>query len=127
MVTVSINGSDATIDEASDLQRLVFGRTHQYLDVELSGSDNGPFLTALINGPDGWLMYMRESGDTGFHSVNPDYEGNPEAKIDFVLGNGQKDQYPASWVLPRDIVVAVLKEFWLEPRKSAMVQWAAAT
>ena len=50
-----------------------------------------------INGDFGWLMYLRGNGDPGFSSRNPNYDGPPDAQIDYELSNGQRDLYPASW------------------------------
>jgi hypothetical protein len=74
----------------------------------------GPYqqsLCALINGDVGWLMYLREPGDAGFSSRNPNYNGPEDAFIDYVLSNGQRDQYPASWALPLSIVMRAIEQF----------------
>ena len=55
---------------------------------------DGQFMCALINGKLGWLMYLRESGDAGFSSRNPRYDGPPDAELDYFLSNGQRDEYP---------------------------------
>jgi hypothetical protein len=56
-------------------------------------SPDGQALCALINGDRGWLMYLREEGDSGFSSRNPDYDGPAEAQIEYRLSNGQHDLY----------------------------------
>ena len=50
-------------------------------------------MMALINGDWGWLMYLREEGDSGFSSRNPDYIGTDDdgKMMDFLLSNGQLD------------------------------------
>jgi hypothetical protein len=55
-----------------------------WIDVE-----DGPALCALFNGGIGWLMYMRESGDAGFSSRNPEYQGKADAVLEYRLSNGQ--------------------------------------
>jgi hypothetical protein len=122
---VSINGQDVKVSQAGDLRRLILQGNDRYHDVEMSASESGPFLTALINGPVGWLMYMAEPGDAGFHSVNRDYSGNPNASIAFILANGQKDRYPASWVLPAETITAAIEEFWVRPQMSEEIDWEA--
>jgi hypothetical protein len=44
-----------------------------------SPDPEGPILCALINGELGWLMYLREEGDSGFSSRNPNYDGPADA------------------------------------------------
>ncbi len=38
---------------------------------------DGQAMCALINDDFGWLMYLRENGDAGFSSRNPDSPGRP--------------------------------------------------
>ena len=70
-------------------------------------------MMALINGDWGWLMYLREEGDSGFSSRNPDYTGTDDdgKTMDFLLSNGQLDYYPLSYVLPVEQVMKALSYF----------------
>src|SRR4051794_32258296 len=86
-------------------------------------SPDGQSLCALINGDLGWLMYLREEGDSGFSSRNPDYDGPPEALIEYRLSNGQHDLYPASWALSIAEVRRALEYFEREHRKPPFVNW----
>jgi hypothetical protein len=56
-------------------------------------------------------MYLRENGDAGFHSVNETYSGDEEDVIDYILDNGQRDEYPVSWALPLSDIDAALRHF----------------
>jgi hypothetical protein len=74
--------------------------------------DDERAMMALINGDWGWLMYLREEGDSGFSSRNADYTGSDDGKmIDFLLSNGQLDYYPISYVLPVEQVMKALAYF----------------
>ena len=84
---------------------------------------DGQSLCALIHGDRGWLMYLREEGDSGFSSRNPDYDGPPDAQIEYCLGNGQHDWYPASWALPIAEVRRALSYFEREHRRPSFVVW----
>jgi hypothetical protein len=86
-------------------------------------SPDGQALCALINGDRGWLMYLREEGDSGFSSRNPDYDGPPDAQIEYRLNNGQHDLYPASWALPIAEVRRALEYFEREHRRPPFVVW----
>ena len=72
---------------------------------------NGQCMCALINGNVGWLMYLREAGDPGFSSRNPEYSGPEDKTIEYRLNNGQSDEYPASWAYPIEAVESALKFF----------------
>lgn len=84
---------------------------------------DGQALCALINGDRGWLMYLREEGDAGFSSCNPEYDGPPGAEIEYYLSNGQRDVYPASWALPIAEVRRALEYFERERRRPPCVVW----
>jgi len=86
-------------------------------------SPDGQFLCALINGDRGWLMYLRESGDSGFSSRNPNYTGPPHEEIEYELSNGQHDFYPASWALPIAEVRRAVDFFQREHRQPPFINW----
>jgi|RhiMethySRZTD1v2_1073278.scaffolds.fasta_scaffold1694974_2 hypothetical protein len=86
-------------------------------------SADGQILGALINGDLGWLMYLRQSGDAGFSSRNPSYAGPPDAVIEYYLGNGQRDEYPATWALPVIDVMHALKYFREHNAPPPFVTW----
>lgn len=75
--------------------------------------DDERTMMALINGDWGWLMYLREEGNSGFSSRNPDYTGTDKdgKMMDFLLSNGQLDYYPLSYVLPVAQVTKALTYF----------------
>jgi hypothetical protein len=85
--------------------------------------DDGQAMCALINGDRGWLTYQREIGDEGFHSVNPAYDGPPDAAIDYRLDNGQMDEYPAAWAVPLADIERALAFFRREQRPPGFINW----
>jgi hypothetical protein len=94
----------------------------QYQEVWIEGPD-GQSMCALINGNMGWLMYLRSKGDPGFSSRNPDYRGAESATIDYVLSNGQRDQYPALLALPIEVVNRALAHFRQRGTPPQFVFW----
>jgi Immunity protein Imm1 len=94
----------------------------RYREVWVDASD-GQALCALINGDVGWLMYLRRKGDPGFSSRNPEYAGPGNATIDYILSNGQRDEYPASWALPILEVERALEYFRDHNRPAPFVTW----
>jgi len=63
-------------------------RASSYWEVWIEAT-RGQAMCALINGKQGWLMYLREGGDAGFSSRNPKYAGEAEARIEYLLDNRQ--------------------------------------
>jgi hypothetical protein len=86
-------------------------------------SEDGQSLCALINGDRGFLMYLREEGDTGFTSRNPDYVGASDATLKYVLSNGQEDEYPLLWALPLDVIERALQYFKTSGMMPEFIQW----
>ena len=82
-------------------------------------------MMALINGDWGWLMYLREEGDSGFSSRNPDYIGTDDdgKMMDFLLSNGQLDHYPLSYVLPVEQVMKALTYFEKHHELPEFITW----
>ena len=94
----------------------------RYREVWLESPD-GQSLCALINSNLGWLMYLRESGDAGFSSRNPNYSGPADATIEYRLNNGQQDEYPASWALPVVEIERALNFFQKELKPPTFIYW----
>jgi hypothetical protein len=85
-------------------------RKSQYAEVWIDHG-NFPIMCALINGDRGWLMFLRYDGDGGFSSRASDYLGPKDAVADYMLSNGQRDEYPVSWTLPVDSIYRALECF----------------
>ncbi len=94
----------------------------QYQEIWIEKPD-GQSMCALINGDIGWLMYLRHNRDAGFTSRNPDFFGLESATIDYVLSNGQKDEYPACWALSVSIIKRALNFFEKEGRPPNFILW----
>jgi hypothetical protein len=95
-------------------QQLERVRQQQFSEVWLDIGDEGPALAMLVNGPHAWLMYLRDrQGDPGFSSRNPHYIGSAQATMQFLLSNGEMDEYPVAWTLPLEEAFAAFEYFLL--------------
>ena len=86
-------------------------------------SSSGKLLCALINGERGWLMFLREAGDAGFSSRNPDYKGDPKEMVEYRLNNGQVDEYPRAWAYPVQIIEQAITYFRETDSPPQFIQW----
>ena len=68
-------------------------------------------------------MYLRENGDAGFSSQNPNYSGPADATIEYRLSNGQQDEYPASWALSVAEIERALNFFQKEHKPPTFIHW----
>ena len=120
-----INGREGEVASVADVRPYWDAvRQQQFSEVWLRAADEGPALAMLVNEQDAWLMYLGQDEDIGFSSRNPEYAGPPDAHLDFVLGNGQRDDYPAAWVLPLEHALAAC-EYFLRTRggRSPAIVW----
>lgn len=80
-------------------------------------------ICALISGGRGWLMFQRGPDDAGLSSRNPAYDGPADAQIAYTLSNGQRDQYPASWAYPAEVVERALDHFRHTAEAAPFIVW----
>ncbi len=86
-------------------------------------SPDGRILSALINGELGWLMYLRESGDAGFSSRNPEYVGSAAEMVQYQLDNGQIDEYPRAWAYPVEVIDRAIEYFSRTGKPPTFIEW----
>jgi len=83
---------------------------------------DGQRICLLLNGDRGFLMYLRHAdGDCGFSTRNP--YCNDDGKIDYILENGQGDEYPAKWAYPLPVLSEALQEFLQTGKIPSRVSW----
>ena len=108
-----------TIDQ---LREYLGARSKRFLELWVHKAD-GQALCALINDQRGWLMYLREDGDAGFSSRDPEGRDSANAMIEYVLDNGQHDSYPASWALPVSEIERAFEFFILNSQPADWILW----
>jgi Immunity protein Imm1 len=121
---LSVNSYDTQVATVAALRREVVPfASEQFREIWLE-VEEGPALCTLLNGNLGWLMYLREDGDAGFSSRNPAFEGSKSSVIRNRLSNGQHDEYPESWALPKEEIIRALEYFIEhEGRRAPFVNW----
>jgi hypothetical protein len=94
-----------------------------FREIWLEAPDGG-ILGALINTEvGGWLIYLREPGDAGFSSRNPDYSGPPHEQVEYRLSNGQVDHYPRAWAYPVATIERALDHFRATGTPPTFIRW----
>jgi len=119
-----------TITESAELperlcqlhQVLSEARTSQFVELVVDFGDF-PSLFALLNGDRGWLMCIRYDGDAGFSSRNPAYVGTQNDTINYILSNGQQDEYPACFTYSRSKVFEALEYFAANKATPSWITW----
>lgn len=92
----------------------------QYKEIWLEGPTKQS-ICALINGNIGWLMYLRFEGDAGLSSRN--LSENSKENVEFILSNGQCDEYPKNWTYPLEILKEALFSFIDNGELPKQIEW----
>jgi len=123
LLDVSINNYRAKIATICDLRhQLAHHADEPYREIWINCA-KGPALSALLNGAVGFLIYLRESGDAGFTSRNPDYAGESNAVLEYQLANGQRDEFPAHWAVPESAISEALEYFVVHRQPTPFLLW----
>ncbi len=121
-----INKQETAIETAEDMERACEAmRQRQFSEVWIEASDDGPSLMMLVNGWRALLTYLpNHEGSPGYTSRSPSYAGALDAQIEFLLANGQMDEYPAQWTLPLSFGCAVCRDFIVrQGARSPLITW----
>jgi len=95
----------------------------QFCEVWLYAESGWPAICALVNGSSAWLMFLREEGDSGFSTRNPNYAGPADAAIEYFLSNGQRDEYPAEWDITTPEALRALEHFLETQEMAPYLHW----
>lgn len=81
----------------------------------------GPVLGIVIGGNRAMVLRLAESGDAGFHAIDP--EASPERSGEYVLANGQVDQYADRDTVEVRHVVPIVTHFLASLNRWSGVTW----
>jgi hypothetical protein len=122
---LSINGRSTIVADLATVRRLLAEVAEENLsEVWISDlREDARALSLLTHRGVGWLMHLRCNGDAGSSSRNPAYDGPPNAKLNYILSNGQEDWYPASWAIPRSEAFRAVEHFLVTRERAPWVTW----
>lgn len=129
------NGADVNVQQVHDkcqrnklcgqtAQLLGEGTLQKYSELWLEHPAM-PTLAAMVNDDRAWLTFFRAIEDPGFHSCNPDYTGPADAVLDYIVANGQGDEYPVSWTYPTETALQAAEHFYLYGERAPFITWCA--
>jgi hypothetical protein len=118
----SVDGNDVPIRSLADVRSvLAHGAEQPYREVQLT-SPAGPSLFMLRSHDRALLMFLRETGDTGFTSRADGPIAGPERR-EFLLSNGQRDEYPAAWTVSVARAHQAFEHFFQTGERAPFVAW----
>ena len=122
MLSAIINGAGHQFHSLADFSRAVdAGHDQDYREIWVEREEAS--MCALAAGDIAWLMMLRFTGDVGFSSRNPSVADDAGEMMCFRLSNGQVDEYPAAWALPKDVWVPAILHFAETGERSDLVHW----
>lgn len=121
MIKFSINNADINIETERYLnKKLNTIRTNKYNELCISGFGTSS-LTVLINSKKAFLMYLRNEDDAGFNSMSS--INDTEKTIDFLLSNGQMDQYPLHFLVNIDLAEKAILKYYKTGEMWQGIDW----
>ncbi|WP_454908027.1 hypothetical protein [Variovorax gossypii] len=121
MIEITLNGRSlgaASLEQLGVELNLINAVPQFELWVSVTG---GPSMCMLRNGQNAWLMYLRESGDSGFRSCG---ELDRLGVGNFVLSSGQVDEYPLSWCIGVEQCYQAIAYFYVnDGAKPECITW----
>src|SRR4029453_14880055 len=85
--------------------------------------DTGQWLGVLINSSRAMLVYGRFEGDPGFSSRTSPEESESEELVEFVLSNGQHDDYPAFWTVSTEVALRAIVYLFTNGQPAPWITW----
>ncbi len=114
-----------TLKEQADIDRFADSISTadmpQFVCIQID-FDPFPAISVLINGDHAWIMYLRHSGDAGFHSINPAIDGTD--LLEFQIENGQVDHYPLRWTFSSGDILNAIVNFARTKEFPDWIEWA---
>jgi len=146
---LTIDKNEFRIQSAVQLRATLEANDRKFLEISLNvdpedPSDRAgwPTICALINEQHAWLMFLPEEGAAGFSTRNPSHAANADASeegddeellgmfedddeetIEYLLSNGQVDEYPAAWDVGKVEALKALEYFFANQGMAPWLVW----
>lgn len=119
---ILINDTEYKIGDMTDLERILNeGHDDDYREIWV---ERGVARMCALAAKDiAWLMSVQVDDGAGYSSRNPSYPGSEQETMAFELSNGQVDEYPVAWTLPRERWVSALLHFANTGERAENVIW----
>lgn len=120
---LGVNGHEYVIQNAEELE-WQFERIQgtQFAEIWLQ-HETGQWLGVLINRNRAMLIYGRFEGDPGFSSRSSPEENESEELVEFILSNGQRDEYRASWTVSTELALRGIVYLFTHGQPVPWITW----
>ena len=117
-----VNGRNiaiASLDELRAVLSRTDGRTIQ--EFWLSHRD-GPRICLLRNLGEAFILFQSSDDDPGMVALASDAD-RFRGPVQFTLQNGQRDEYPAQWIIDADQAFAAIEYFFATTAQTPALEW----
>lgn len=95
-----------------------------HFELWLFTPDGGPSICMRRENENSLLMYLRHQGDPGFVSLG---DSDRSGYVTYTLNNGQTDEYPMSYCIPREDCYKGLAYFFAsDGQRPLWLKWASS-
>lgn len=91
-------------------------------ELELA-QDETAAVIAAIDGDKAMIAARLPGTETFFTAVNPTYTGPADAQAQICLANGQIDNVPANWIVPREEAVRTVEQVFISGQLPGWLMW----
>ncbi|KFF02809.1 hypothetical protein IX38_12625 [Chryseobacterium luteum] len=121
MLNLTLNEKKYSVTTLAQLDRIFkYSQDIQYVEFSFSGHHETAILL-LKNLTYSFAIYLKFDEDTGFTTHNS--KGKDDEMQDFVLTNGQKDEYPTSQLVDNKDGLEILKYYLLTGKMYPDIEW----
>lgn len=121
LLTLTANGDEFSVITLAELQ-IVLAQCQEKSFVDYSFSGHGETTVLLLrNSTHSFAIYLKYEGDAGFTTYNA--KGTSTEIQNFMLTNGQKDEYPTSLLVDNKDGLEILKFYLLTGEMYPGIEW----
>lgn len=121
LLSLTANGKEFSVTTLAELQ-IVIKQNQEKSFVDYSFSGHGETTVLLLrNSTHSFAIYLKYDGDAGFTTHDP--KGTSTEMKDFMLTNGQKDEYPTALLVDNKDGLEILKFYLLTGEMYPGVDW----
>lgn len=121
-IEINVNQDTYNISSSEELQELFIRLDRiEYKEFYFRGNDDTS-LIVLMNAQNSLCVYFADTqGGNSYHIHNPD--GNPEKYDDFILSNGQRDEYEQTLLVDNKTAQETMLFYFTTGKQYEKVVW----
>jgi hypothetical protein len=120
MKKITINDEEIAITDSVEIENYL-SKLENMNSAEVRIGFDERELCILINKERAFFMFLEDKDGTNYVSYDKNEAEHPAE--DFLLSNGQLDEYPKNMTKPKKIIFEVAKQFWQNGERHNKINW----